>query len=176
MRMSVLSVFAAATLLVSSACSKTSQPDPALASGGAGGAAGAAGKSAATDPLGGRTPEKALDDAIELALKTVYFEFDSFALTAEAQENLRTMAAALKADASLKLVIEGHTDARGSNEYNLSLSLKRAEAIKEFLGAEGVPAEAMEVAGKGEETPAVEGTTEEAYSKNRRGEFRKAKR
>lgn len=177
MRTSVPTVALVATFLFATACSKSAQPDPSLAAGaGNGSTSGAPEKPAANDRLGGQTPEKALDDAIEVALKTVYFEFDSYALTAEAQENLRTMAAALKADPTLKLVVEGHTDARGSNEYNLSLSLKRAEAIKDFLSSEGVPPEAMDVAGKGEETPAVEGITEEAYSKNRRGEFRKSKR
>ena len=141
--------------------------------------ASAATTASAKDPkadFGGKTPEQALDAAIETAFQTVYFDFDSYALTEQARENLRLMGKALKADNTLKLVVEGHSDARGSNEYNLALSLKRAEAIRDFLQSEGVTLESLSVAGKGEESPAVDAMTEEAFSKNRRGEFRKEKK
>jgi peptidoglycan-associated lipoprotein len=120
-----------------------------------------------------KTPDEQLNEAIKLALDTVYFEFDSFALTPEATENLRAMASAMKQLSDAKLVIEGHTDERGSNEYNLSLAQKRAEAIKNFLISEGVTAEAIQTAAFGEEKPAVEGQDEDAFSKNRRGEFKR---
>jgi peptidoglycan-associated lipoprotein len=155
-------------------CSKPAAPQPELA-GGTGGAAGQAGAKNPSGDFGGKTPEQALDQAIETAFQTVYFDFDSSLLTEQAQENLRLMARALKADATLRLVIEGHSDARGSNEYNLALSLKRAEAIRDFLSTEGVDKNALTVASKGEESPAAEGMTEEAFAKNRRGEFRKEK-
>jgi len=162
-----------AALLASGCAGKAKAPDPAEASGGA-----SAPAAAAKDPkadFGGKTPEQALDHAIALSLETVYFDFDSYVLTGDAQNNLRNMAKALKADSSLKLQVEGHTDARGSNEYNLSLSLKRADAIKEFLMSEGVVKDVLVTTGLGEEKPAVEGQSEDAYSKNRRGEFRKIK-
>ena len=170
----------ALSALVASGCAgKAKAPDPSE-SGAAGGspAAGAgadAGANAGKDALGGKTPEQALDHANALSLETVYFDFDSSTLTDKAQENLRHMAAALKADASLRLQVEGHSDARGSNEYNLSLSLKRADVIRDFLISEGVAKDSLLTTGLGEERPAVEGTTEDAYAKNRRGEFRKLK-
>ncbi len=120
-----------------------------------------------------KTPDEQLDAAIKLALDTVYFEFDSYALTPEASENLRAMASAMKNLGSAKIMIEGHTDERGSNEYNLSLAQKRAEAIKNFLMSEGVTAEAVETASFGEERPVVEGSDEDAFAKNRRGEFKR---
>lgn len=120
-----------------------------------------------------KTPDEQLEEAIKLALDTVYFEFDSYALTPEATENLRAMASAMKKLGNAKLMIEGHTDERGSNEYNLSLAQKRAEAIKNFLISEGVTAESIETASFGEERPVAEGQDEDAFSKNRRGEFKR---
>lgn len=122
-----------------------------------------------------QTPDQQLDAAIKLALDTVYFEFDSYSLTPEATENLRAMAAAMVKLGDAKILIEGHTDERGSNEYNLSLAQKRAEAIKNFLISEGVTAEAVETASFGEERPLENAQTEEAFSKNRRGEFKRLK-
>jgi peptidoglycan-associated lipoprotein len=122
-----------------------------------------------------KTPDQQLDEAIKLALDTVYFEFDSAALTLGATENLKAMAAAMKKIGTARIMIEGHTDDRGSNEYNLTLAQKRAESIKNFLMSEGVAAEAIETASFGEERPAQEGQDEAAFSKNRRGEFQRLK-
>jgi len=164
-----------AAFLVVGCASKAKTPEPDPSAGASNAASAQAAPAKPAEDFGGKTPEQALDAAIETSFQTVYFDFDSYALTEQAQENLRLMGRALKADASLKLVIEGHSDARGSNEYNLALSLKRAEAIRDFLVTEGVVKEALAVASKGEETPAVDGMTEEAFAKNRRGEFRKEK-
>ncbi len=124
-------------------------------------------------PAKEQTPEQQLDEAIKIALDTVYFEFDSFALTPEAMDNLKSMAAAMKSIDKAKIMIEGHADERGSNEYNLALAQKRADAIKAFLVSEGVSLEAIETASFGEERPVSEGQSEEAYAKNRRGEFKR---
>lgn len=168
-----VTTFFALALCAAGCASSPKAPAPDAAAGASSAAPAAA--SPAAD-FGGKTPEQALDSAIETAFQTVYFDFDSYALTEQAQENLRLMAKALKADNTLKLVVEGHSDARGSNEYNLALSLKRAEAIRDFLQGEGVGLESLSVAAKGEENPAVDAMTEDAYSKNRRGEFRKEKK
>ena len=170
-----LCVVLGATLMATACASKAKVPEPDPAAGAQAVSAAQAAPAKPKDDFGGKTPEQALDAAIETAFQTVYFDFDSYALTEQAQENLRLMGRALKADASLKLVIEGHSDARGSNEYNLALSLKRAESIRDFLVSEGVLKDALAVSSKGEETPAVDGMTEDAYAKNRRGEFRKEK-
>jgi peptidoglycan-associated lipoprotein len=108
-----------------------------------------------------------------LSLDTVYFDFDSYALNETAQASLRAMAASLKANASLKIQVEGHCDERGSNEYNLALGERRSRAVKDFLVGEGVTAAAISTISYGEEKPASQGTGEEAMAKNRRAEFMK---
>lgn len=150
------------------ACSKNQAPDPGLTQ-----PAAAPAPTAAAAPAAPKTPEQKLDEAIQIALETVYFDFDSAVLTEAAQKNLVSMAEALKINPTVKLGIEGHTDERGSPEYNLHLSEKRAQAIKEFLVASGIPADRLVTSGKGEESPAAQGADEGAFKKNRRGEFRK---
>jgi peptidoglycan-associated lipoprotein len=107
-----------------------------------------------------------------LSLEAVYFEFDSYSLTSGAQESLRKMAAGLKRGASIKIQIEGHCDERGSNEYNLALGERRSRGVKDFLMGEGVAASAISTISYGEEKPAVQGTGEEVWAKNRRAEFK----
>ena len=155
------------------ACSKPPPPAPeqAMKDSSAGNSASASNND--NDPLKGKSPEQALDDAIKMSLETVYFDFDSFVVKAVAFENLKTIAAAIKADSKLRVQVEGHADARGSNEYNLALSQKRSEAIRDFLVAEGAKKESVVIMAYGEESPVAEGATEEAFSQNRRAEFKK---
>jgi peptidoglycan-associated lipoprotein len=68
--------------------------------------------------------------------------------------------------------VEGHTDARGGSEYNLALGQKRAEATVKALGLLGVSANQLEAVSFGKERPAVEGTGEDVWAKNRRAEFK----
>ena len=70
------------------------------------------------------------------------------------------------------ITIEGHTDARGTEDYNFTLGAKRAMKVKEFLAAYGIDGKRMESVSYGKEAPKVEGVTEEAYSQNRRANFR----
>lgn len=151
-------VFFICAALSAVACTSTKEAEPA-----------AAAQEAA------KTPDQQLDEAIKLALDTVYFEFDSAALTPQATENLKAMAAAMKKIGTAKIMIEGHTDERGSNEYNLTLAQKRADSIKSFLLSEGVAAESIETASFGEERPVQDGHDETAFAKNRRGEFQRLK-
>ena len=106
-------------------------------------------------------------------LSTVYFEFDSYTLTGDTKAELKKIASTVKAQAGVKIQVEGHCDERGSNEYNLALGERRARAIQEFLSTEGVGAEELSTISYGEERPAVQGSTEDAWTKNRRGEFRR---
>lgn len=161
-------VFAALATLAFGACTKEAAPSPALVE-----SKPAAAAATPDHPFGDKTPAQALDEAMKIALDTVYFEFDSSALTTPAHANLKELAKALKFNKGVRLLIEGHCDNRGSNEYNLVLSERRAGSIKEFLVSEGVTAESLEVRGKGEEQPVAEGLDEVAFSKNRRGEFKK---
>ena len=99
----------------------------------------------------------------------VFFEYDSSALTSEAQEILRKQAKFFAENPELKFTIEGHCDARGTREYNLGLGERRANAVKQFLISVGVDATKLTTVSLGKERPAVLGNNDWAWSQNRRG-------
>ncbi len=105
------------------------------------------------------------------SLQTVYFAFDSASLTQEAKDILKNNAEYLKAQASVKIQIEGHCDERGGVQYNLALSERRAKSIKDFLVALGVKSNRVTTIGYGKERPVDLGHDESAWAKNRRGNF-----
>ena len=104
-------------------------------------------------------------------LNTVYFAFDSFVLTGDSKNILKMSAAWMKSNPSKNVQIEGHTDERGTTEYNLALGERRSGAVKDFLISQGVPASQLSTISYGEERPASEGHDESAWAKNRRAEF-----
>ncbi len=105
------------------------------------------------------------------ALEAIYFDFDSTVLNDTARATLAANLEKLKADPKAALRIEGHSDERGSDDYNLALSERRAQSAKKYLQALGFPANKLSVLGYGEERPAVKGEGEEIWAKNRRDEF-----
>lgn len=105
------------------------------------------------------------------ALKDVYYEFDSTALTAAAEDTLKQNAEWLKTHPSLRVEVEGHCDDLGTAEYNLALGAKRAEAAKDFLVNQGVDADRLVTISYGKEAPACFEQTEECRVKNRRARF-----
>lgn len=107
----------------------------------------------------------------EALSEIVYFEYDSNELTAEAQSKLRTKAAILRANPGLEVRVDGHADERGSTEYNLALSQRRAETVRDFLAGYGIAASRIATIPYGEERPRVEGTGESIWAQNRRAEF-----
>lgn len=109
--------------------------------------------------------------AMQVANRTVYFDYDSYAVRPEFQALIETHAKIIKADKNKKVAIEGHTDERGGREYNLALGQKRAEAVRRALGLLGVSENQIEAVSFGKEKPAVLGSTEEAMAKNRRAEI-----
>lgn len=100
-----------------------------------------------------------------------YFEFDRAVLRPEARAALRLHADYLKSK-PLQVRLEGHADERGSREYNMALGERRAQAVKEFLVMQGVDQSILEVISYGEESPAVLGSGDDVWSKNRRVEMR----
>jgi peptidoglycan-associated lipoprotein len=102
----------------------------------------------------------------------IFFEFDRSDLNAAARENLSAKAEILRATPSLSLRIEGHADERGSDEYNLALSNRRAAAALRFLTDRGIASSRLSMAGYGEEQPLDPAENESAWAKNRRAEFR----
>jgi len=105
------------------------------------------------------------------ALRDVYFEFDSYDLTGEARANLQSAAEWLKKSPAVRVEIEGHTDERGTNEYNLALGAKRAQAAKEYLLSLGIPVNRLLTTSYGEEIPICREQNENCWAKNRRDRF-----
>lgn len=101
----------------------------------------------------------------------VTFAYDSAVLTADARNNLEEFAKAMLEErfASARFVVEGHTDATGTDEYNLDLSVRRAQAVVEFLIGAGVPEDRLEAVGLGETVPRV---ADPLAAENRRVETR----
>ncbi len=101
----------------------------------------------------------------------VYFAFDSSEITAQSASVLNQHVSLLNSNPSAEVLIAGHTDERGSREYNVALGERRAQAARNYLAAQGVAANNIRVISYGEERPAVAGNTEEAYTQNRRAEL-----
>ena len=101
----------------------------------------------------------------------VYFGFDASQLAPAELSKIEAVAQHLQAKPGRVVIIEGNCDERGSNEYNLSLGDLRAIAIRDYLVTLGIDAKRIQSKSYGEEKPAVSGHGEEAWSKNRRGEF-----
>ncbi len=116
---------------------------------------------------GGVTPEQAA-----AALKTVYFAYDSDALSDDALHTLESDAAWLNQHPQVRVMLEGHTDERGTVEYNVALGQRRARSVKTQLTRLGVAADRLDTISYGKERPAAEGHDEAAWGKNRRVEFR----
>lgn len=98
----------------------------------------------------------------------VYFGTDKHTLTSEARSTLKKQARWLKRHPDLNVVIEGHTDERGTREYNLALGARRANSVRNYLIALGVSADRIETVSYGKERPAVMGSNPKAWAKNRR--------
>ncbi|MES0446512.1 MAG: peptidoglycan-associated lipoprotein Pal [Desulfobacterales bacterium] len=115
---------------------------------------------------------KAAMDARELFLyEDIYFEFDKSDLLAESQEVLRVKADFLKDNPDVLVIVEGHCDERGTNEYNLALGDRRASSAKAFLVNLGIAGSRLTSVSYGEERPADPGHDDEAWAKNRRAHF-----
>lgn len=105
---------------------------------------------------------------VQNAKDRVFFGFDKSKLSADSIAVLKTQAEWLKANPEKKVVIEGHTDDRGTRDYNLALGERRAVAVKNYLISRGVDADRIRVISYGKERPAVVGANEAAWSQNRR--------
>lgn len=101
-------------------------------------------------------------------LQDVHFAYDSFELSDNAREILRTNADWLRENPKAKCEVEGHTDSRGTAEYNLALGQRRADAVKKYLVSKGIPANRLTAVSYGEEKPAHDNGTEEGRRLNRR--------
>ncbi|MFS1537913.1 MAG: peptidoglycan-associated lipoprotein Pal [Candidatus Phlomobacter fragariae] len=98
----------------------------------------------------------------------VYFDFDKYGVTPEYAQLLDQHATFLRSNPLVKITVEGHTDEKGTPEYNIALGERRANAVKIYLQSKGVNGEQIAIVSYGKEKPAVEGNDESAYAKNRR--------
>ena len=165
-----------AVLLLVLACAltacKSNAPKPGAEAGATN--AGAEG-SGATNPnasgSGGGDDEIAGPQAGLLAKRTVYFEFDSSEIKGDGTDIVAAHAKYLAANAPARVRLEGHTDERGSREYNIGLGERRAQAVRRALLLQGAADAQISTVSYGEERPAAAGHDETAWAKNRRVEI-----
>jgi peptidoglycan-associated lipoprotein len=119
------------------------------------------------DGAGSAVPGSEKDFAINVGDR-IYFIVDTSTLTPEAQETLRRQAAWLRQYPNVTIQVEGHSDERGTREYNISLSARRATATREFLIAQGVAGNRISSIAYGKERPVALCDAEQCYSQNRR--------
>ncbi len=167
------SVLLLAVALTLGACtSKKLDPAPVVddrtagsqAGGGAGGQSSVAGVDASQANANAAGPQGVSN--------VVYFDFDSFVVRSSDRQVVEAHARFQQANTARRVTLEGSTDERGGREYNLALGQKRAEAVRRSLNLLGVGDAQIEAISYGEEKPAVAGSTEDAYSQNRRVEFK----
>ncbi len=114
-----------------------------------------------------------MDAKAREVLVPIYFEYDQYDLRPDEVEKLARTAKFLEENASFRILVEGHADERGSNEYNIGLGENRAKAVKNYLAAYGLEANRFEITSYGREVPAVPNCdTEECHRRNRRVEWK----
>lgn len=101
-------------------------------------------------------------------IRTFYFDFDQSAIKPESRASLSAHAAFLAANPSVNILVEGHTDERGTTGYNMALGERRANAVQQYLVVNGASKSQIEVISYGEERPANSAHNEAAWSQNRR--------
>ena len=104
-------------------------------------------------------------------LGDVMFAYDSVQISEEGRATLQKNLEWLKRWSTTKILVEGHADSRGTDEYNLALAEKRADAVRDYLVSLGLPAERITIVSKGEEQPFCQEETESCWQKNRVGHF-----
>ncbi len=107
----------------------------------------------------------------DLNIQNVYFDFDKSSIRPDAREILKANADIFTKNSAAKIVVEGHCDERGTAEYNMALGERRAQEVKQYLVNLGIDAGRIETVSYGEERPADQGHTEDAWAQNRRAQF-----
>ncbi len=126
-----------------------------------------------TGGLGLNANTPALDSFMaDPSIQSVYFAYDSSTLAAGEDAKVAAVASYLQGKPGTFVLVEGHCDERGSNEYNMGLGERRALAIREALVTQGIDANFIVTQSYGEEKPVAMGHDESSYSQNRRGDFK----
>lgn len=108
----------------------------------------------------------------KIVLRGVQFDFDKSAIRADARAVLDEAAATLKAEGGVAVIVEGHTDSKGSDAYNEKLSHRRADAVRQYLISRGVASDRIKTEGLGESRPVASNDTADGRAQNRRVELR----
>jgi len=111
------------------------------------------------------------EEQVKSIFKDVLFDYDKYEIRPDAREGLSTIAAYLGKNKGINIVVEGHCDERGTNEYNLALGEKRAKSAKNYLSSLGVSPDRMIVITFGEEKPVCTDQSESCWQQNRRAHF-----
>ena len=166
----LLTICAAAFLFTACETASNVAGDSASGSSSSSATAAATAAGTASSSESSSTTATQMSDAEKLAQvgNTVYFGFDSSELAGEAQATLDRQAAFLNVNPTIVVIIEGHADERGTREYNLALGDRRAVAVRDYLLAKGLNAARVRTVSYGKERPAVSGSNEESWAKNRR--------
>jgi len=162
----ILAIVAATFLLA--ACETASQVSGDSASTSASYTASSSAASSSSSSSSSAAAEKTPAEKLAQVGDTVNFDFDSAELTVSARSTLNRQAAFLSVNPDLMIVIEGHADERGTREYNLALGERRATAVRDYLVAKGINSARVRTVSYGKERPAVSGSDEAAWAKNRR--------
>ena len=163
--MRVLTVLAC--LLLVAACARTGADEAGPNAAAGAGDRPVAGSAAGAGAAGNYTPGS--QEALEAeAGDTIYFAFDSAVLREPSRAVLRQQATWLERNAKARVTIAGHADERGTREYNLALGARRAEAVRTYLVGLGIAPGRIDTISYGEERPAVAGSNEQAWARNRR--------
>ena len=174
MRSNFIRTFALAALTLSlvTSCAKPKKPDTdAGASAGATAPDSGASTTPAIENKGIETDPQGSDSGNISGLSTVFFEYDQARLTNDARTKLAANAEWIKNHPNFTIQIEGHTDNRGSVEYNLTLGERRAKSVKTYLEGLGIDSKRLNIISYGEEKPIAQGDGEGAWGKNRRANF-----
>lgn len=115
--------------------------------------------------------ERRLAEARNLLTAMVYFDYDRADIRDDSKAALDQKIPLLNANPTLTLKVTGHTDSRGSDEYNVALGQRRARAVRDYLVQRGIGSERITLDSRGEEQPVAQGEEEAAWSQNRRAEF-----
>ncbi len=108
---------------------------------------------------------------LQINIQDVLFDFDRYDIRDDAKPVLKELAATLLNNRNIKIIIEGHADNRGTNEYNFGLGDRRANSVREYLIVFGISSGRIETISYGEERPVCNEQTEECWAKNRRAHF-----
>ncbi len=170
--------------LVVSGCTQGTRPDDETFDEGLAGAGAEGGATVGVIDDGGAFAGTALEgmkisyerDAINdpqnvLSIKTIYFDFDSSEISAEDEEVIKHHGKYLALNPDARLRLEGHTDERGTREYNIALADRRAQSVTKLLLFQGASSSQVTIISYGEEKPAALGHDEEAWRLNRRAEL-----